>query len=167
MQWGNYNGTPSHTSTLLSALRSKLPAAQLIYEPVCGLTDDITFNSLFNQCSYHAKPGFTATYWNNPDFKGEADATVQLSTPFRFTTLGATAFAPGIELTGFTGRYQTVFRPKKSGNAIFRFQTNGDIRVNINGEEVIKTGNTKTRKIYILYRPKPEKAMKSSLNSNR
>lgn len=143
MQWGNYNGTPSHTSTLLSALRSKLPAAQLIYEPVCGLTDDITFNSLFNQCSYHAKPGFTATYWNNPDFKGEADATVQLSTPFRFTTLGATAFAPGIELTGFTGRYQTVFRPKKSGNAIFRFQTNGDIRVNINGEEVIKTGNIK------------------------
>ncbi|WP_221657143.1 xylan 1,4-beta-xylosidase [Bacteroides salyersiae] len=143
MQWGNYNGTPSHTSTLLSALRSKLPAAQLIYEPVCGLTDDITFNSLFNQCSYHAKPGFTATYWNNPDFKGEADATVQLSTPFRFTTLGATAFAPGIELTGFTGRYQTVFRPKKSGNAIFRFQTNGDIRVNINGKEVIKTGNIK------------------------
>ena len=143
MQWGNYNGTPSHTSTLLSALRSKLPAAQLIYEPVCGLTDDITFNSLFNQCSYHAKPGFTATYWNNPDFKGEADATDQLSTPFRFTTLGATAFAPGIELTGFTGRYQTVFRPKKSGNAIFRFQTNGDIRVNINGEEVIKTGNIK------------------------
>ena len=143
MQWGNYNGTPSHTSTLLSALRSKLPAAQLIYEPVCGLTDDITFNSLFIQCSYHAKPGFTATYWNNPDFKGEADATVQLSTPFRFTTLGATAFAPGIELTGFTGRYQTVFRPKKSGNAIFRFQTNGDIRVNINGEEVIKTGNIK------------------------
>ena len=143
MQWGNYNGTPSHTSTLLSALRSKLPAAQLIYEPVCGLTADITFNSLFNQCSYHAKPGFTATYWNNPDFKGEADATVQLSTPFRFTTLGATAFAPGIELTGFTGRYQTVFRPKKSGNAIFRFQTNGDIRVNINGEEVIKTGNIK------------------------
>ena len=143
MQWGNYNGTPSHTSTLLSALRSKLPAAQLIYEPVCGLTDDITFNSLFNQCSYHVKPGFTATYWNNPDFKGEADATVQLSTPFRFTTLGATAFAPGIELTGFTGRYQTVFRPKKSGNAIFRFQTNGDIRVNINGKEVIKTGNIK------------------------
>ena len=143
MQWGNYNGTPSHTSTLLSALRSKLPAAQLIYEPVCGLTDDITFNSLFNQCSYHAKPGFTATYWNNPDFKGEADATVQLSTPFRFTTLGATAFAPGIELTGFPGRYQTVFRPKKSGNAIFRFQTNGDIRVNINGKEVIKTGNIK------------------------
>lgn len=143
MQWGNYNGTPSHTSTLLSALRAKLPAAQLIYEPVCGLTDDITFNSLFNLCSYHAKPGFTATYWNNPDFKGGADATVQLSTPFRFTTLGATAFAPGIELTGFTGRYQTVFRPKKSGNAIFRFQTNGDIRVNIDGEEVIKTGNIK------------------------
>lgn len=143
MQWGNYNGVPSHTNTLLSALREKQPSSLLIYEPVCGLTDDITFSSLFNQCSYNGKSGFSATYWNNSDFKGEADATAQLSTPFRFTTLGATAFAPGIELTGFTSRYHTVFRPEKSGNAIFRFQTNGNIQVSVNGEEVIKAGNIK------------------------
>ena len=146
MQWGNYNGTPSHTSTLLSAFRKRLPISHLIYEPVCGLTDSITYNSLFDQCSYNGKHGFLASYWNNPDFEGEANAITQLSTPFRFTTLGATAFAPGIKLTEFSSCYQTVFRPQKSGNAIFRFQTNGNIRVSINGEEVIKTGNIKNPK---------------------
>lgn len=39
MQWGNYNGFPSHTVTLLEAIRAKLPQDQIIYEPVCGLTD--------------------------------------------------------------------------------------------------------------------------------
>ncbi|WP_270439215.1 glycoside hydrolase family 3 C-terminal domain-containing protein [Bacteroides bouchesdurhonensis] len=41
MQWGNYNGFPSHTVTLLEGIRAKLPQAQIIYEPICGLTDAI------------------------------------------------------------------------------------------------------------------------------
>ncbi len=43
MQWGNYNGFPSHTVTLLEGLRAKLPEAQIVYEQVlstnhCQLT---------------------------------------------------------------------------------------------------------------------------------
>lgn len=143
MQWGNYNGVPSKTATLLSAIQTKLPASQIYYEQVCGLTDDITLSSLFNQCSDDGKPGFSASYWNNKEFKGTPDATAQLSTPFRFTTLGATAFAPGIELTGFASRYHTVFRPVKSGSAIFRVQTNGNIKASVNGEEVLDQTNIK------------------------
>lgn len=41
MQWGNYNGFPSHTVTLLEGISAKLPQAQIIYEPICGLTDAI------------------------------------------------------------------------------------------------------------------------------
>lgn len=41
MQWGNYNGFPSQTSTLLKAIQQRLPASQIIYEPACGLTDSI------------------------------------------------------------------------------------------------------------------------------
>ncbi|GCB37017.1 glycoside hydrolase family 3 C-terminal domain-containing protein [Bacteroides faecalis] len=41
MQWGNYNGFPSHTVTLLEGIRAKLPQAQIIYELICGLTDAI------------------------------------------------------------------------------------------------------------------------------
>lgn len=143
MQWGNYNGVPSKTATLLSAIQAKLPASQIYYEQVCSLTDDVTLSSLFNQCSDDGKPGFSASYWNNQEFKGTPDATAQLSTPFRFTTLGATAFAPGIELTGFASRYHTVFRPVKSGSAIFRVQTNGNIKASVNGEEVLDQTNIK------------------------
>lgn len=143
MQWGNYNGVPSKTATLLSAIQTKLPASQIYYEQVCSLTDDVTLSSLFNQCSNDGKPGFSASYWNNKEFKGTPDATAQLSTPFRFTTLGATAFAPGIELTGFASRYHTVFRPVKSGSAIFRVQTNGNIKASVNGEEVLDQTNIK------------------------
>ena len=35
MQWGNYNGFPSQTSTLLKSLKKKIPADNLIYEPGC------------------------------------------------------------------------------------------------------------------------------------
>lgn len=143
MQWGNYNGQPSQTATLLSALQSKLPASQIIYEPMCSLTDGITLKSLFNQCSNDGKPGFSVSYWNNQEFKGKPDATDQLSTPFRFTTLGATAFAPGVELTGFAARYHTVLRPVKSGTAVFRFQTNGKIKVSVGGKEIIDRSNIK------------------------
>lgn len=143
MQWGNYNGVPSKTATLLSAIQAKLPASQIYYEQVCSLTDDVTLSSLFNQCSDDGKPGFSASYWNNQEFKGTPDATAQLSTPFRFTTLGATAFAPGIKLTGFASRYHTVFRPVKSGSAIFRVQTNGNIKASVNGEEVLDQTNIK------------------------
>ena len=143
MQWGNYNGVPSKTATLLSAIQAKLPASQIYYEQVCSLTDDVTLSSLFNQCSDDGKPGFSASYWNNQEFKGTPDAITQLSTPFRFTTLGATAFAPGIELTGFASRYHTVFRPVKSGSAIFRVQTNGNIKASVNGEEVLDQTNIK------------------------
>ena len=33
MQWGNYNGFPNHTVTLLEALRKRLPEERLIYVP--------------------------------------------------------------------------------------------------------------------------------------
>ncbi len=35
MQWGNYNGIPAHTVTLLEAVRAKLPEGQVMYEPGC------------------------------------------------------------------------------------------------------------------------------------
>lgn len=40
MQWGNYNGFPSHTVTLLEALRKRLPEEQLIYVPGALYAED-------------------------------------------------------------------------------------------------------------------------------
>lgn len=136
MQWGNYNGIPAHTVTLLEAVRAKLPEGQIIYEPGCDRVDGKTLQSLFDECSINGKPGFLAEYWNNRDREGEVVATDQISTPFHFATTGATTFAPGVEITNFSARYESVFRPSQSGDVAFRFQLDGAVTLIIDGEQV-------------------------------
>lgn len=136
MQWGNYNGIPGHTVTLLEAVRSKLPEGQVMYEPGCDRTSREALQSLFSECSINGKPGFLAEYWNNRTREGEVVATDQISTPFHFATTGATAFAPGVEITDFSARYESVFRPSQSGDVAFRFQLDGEVTLMVDGEQV-------------------------------
>ena len=143
MQWGNYNGFPSHTSTLLEGIRSYLPAEQVVYLQGCGHVDEMTYNSLFGQCSYQGKSGFMAEYWNNQTFAGEPAAEVWNSTPFHFNTLGAAAFAAGVNLTGFAAQYKTVLTPKESGEAVFNLHTNGKLVISVNGEVISEKINVK------------------------
>lgn len=136
MQWGNYNGIPGHTVTLLEAVRSKLPEGQVMYEPGCDRTSREALQSLFSECSINGKPGFSAEYWNNRICEGEVVATDQISTPFHFTTTGATTFAPGVEITNFSARYESVFRPSQFGDVAFRFQLDGEVTLMVDGEQV-------------------------------
>ena len=158
MQWANYNGFPSKTSTLLSAMKEYLPESQLTFTTACGPTDGITFESLFNQCSSNKLSGFNATYWNNREFEGEAAANLQINTPFQFNVLGATTFAAGVNLTNFSGKYQTTFAPTNNCEAIFRVQTNENIRILINGKEVVDKTNIKNpQNLYTLQAKAGEK----------
>lgn len=136
MQWGNYNGIPGHTVTLLEAVRSKLPEGQVMYEPGCDRTSREALQSLFSECSINGKPGFLAEYWNNRTREGEVVATDQISTPFHFATTGATTFASGVEITDFSARYESVFRPSQSGDVAFRFQLDGEVTLMVDGEQV-------------------------------
>lgn len=143
MQWGNYNGTPSHTVTLLKGIQKMLPESQIIYEQVCGHTDSNLWGSLFGQCRSDKGYGFSATYWNNKEFKGQAAAEALQSTPFTFQAAGATVFAPGVQTEGFTATYRTTFRPDHSGEAHFRLSTNGRVWITVNGEAVKEQNNVK------------------------
>ncbi len=138
MQWGNYNGIPGHTVTLLEAVRSKLPEGQVMYEPGCDRTSREALQSLFSECSINGNPGFSAEYWNNRICEGEVVATDQISTPFHFATTGATTFAPGVEITNFSARYESVFRPSQSGDVAFRFQLDGEVTLMVDGEQVVQ-----------------------------
>jgi len=138
MQWGNYNGFPAHTVTLLEALRKALPESQLIYEWGCDRTTDVAVSSLFSECSFEGKKGFVAQYWNSTTAEGQPVATDVLSTPFRLTTMGATAFAAGVNIRNFSARYKTVFLPTRSGDVAFQFQNSGRITLSINGELVTR-----------------------------
>ena len=151
MQWGNYNGFPSHTITLLEGIREYLPESQIIYEPGCDLTSDVTLQSVFQQCSMDGKQGFSAKYWNNTKQEGTPDVTNHISTPFHFITTGATTFAAGINLQDFSASYESVFRPAKSEDIAFRFQTQGITKLSIDGKEVAAGMNFKNKsKVYTL-----------------
>ena len=133
----SYNGIPGHTVTLLEAVRSKLPEGQVLYEPGCDRTSREALQSLFSECSINGKPGFLAEYWNNRTREGEVVATDQISTPFHFATTGATTFAPGVEITDFSARYESVFRPSQSGDVAFRFQLDGEVTLMVDGEQAV------------------------------
>ena len=128
MQWGNYNGFPSHTVTLLEGIRA---------------TNDTTLHSLFNQCNIDGKAGFSATYWNNREYKGKIAATDRLTTPFHFSAEGSTVFAPGVGLKNFTAIYRSTFRPTDSGAATFRVMTNGGVTLFLNGKQIAEATNIK------------------------
>lgn len=150
MQWGNYNGTPSYTITLREGLESLLPDEALLYEPLCGHTDSVTYRSLIGECiNEHGKRGFAATYWNNLDATGEVAATDILSHPFNFCVAGNTVFAPNVALHSFSARYRTTFAPTTSGEAVFRLMTNESVKIFVNGCEVADVVNVKnTKSVY-------------------
>ena len=101
MQWGNYNGMPPHTVTILDGIRKALGSDdRLIYEQGCGWVERAQIQSVFNRCkTADGKPGFSARYWNNVTRDGEPVTTAQVTTPFHFCTSGATVFAPGVNLS--------------------------------------------------------------------
>lgn len=152
MQWGNYNGFPSQTSTLLKGIQHYLSDAQVIYDFGCDHTSSVSIQSLFQQCSINGKQGFTASYWNNKAFPDNStpDVTEHVNTPFHFTTAGATVFAPNVDLGGFSARYESVFHPTKSEEVVFGFQTQGHATLFVNGERATMALNMKSNRAYAM-----------------
>ncbi len=144
MQWGNYNGTPAHTITILEGIKSALGENdKIIYEPVSGLVERSLFRSAFDRCRLGNTQGVLAQYWNNIERKGEVVVEQQLSSAFALCTSGATVFAPGVALTDFSARYSTVFYPDTAGKATLELYVNGKADIKIDGEIVrsIRTGH--------------------------
>lgn len=143
MQWGNYNGMPSHTVTILDGIRNALGADdKLIYEQGCSWVERTLIQSVFSQCKSADGQGFTARYWNNVKHEGTPVTTTQVTTPFRFCTSGATVFAQGVNLTDFSATYNSVLTPLQSGEVVFEIYTYGSGCLRINGEEVKRFRNT-------------------------
>lgn len=137
MQWGNYNGTPAATTTILQGIQQTAGKDdKVVYVPGCSWVERTLTHSVYNQCKSEGGIGFTATYWNNKNFEGEPVATMQMENPFSLCTMGATVFAPGVNLTDFSATYKSVFTPKESGDVVFEMYTCGAGDLLIDGEKV-------------------------------
>lgn len=143
MMWGNYNGVPAHTVTVLDGIRAALGKGdKLIYEQGCPCVGDDLLESVFSECKSEGRPGFSARYWNNVNHEGKVDVETRVMTPFNFCTSGATVFAPGVNLTDFSATYNAIYVPKASGEVIFDVYSFGKGRLLVNQKEAMSFYNS-------------------------
>lgn len=131
--WGNYNGTPVKTITILEGIKS-LSNQEVFYDKGCDLVDDMILESFFNQCTIEGQPGMKATFWNNKERAGAPVTSVHYDQPIRLSTTGQHPFAPGVKLRDFSGVFETILKPVESGEIVFRLQSIGDYRLSVNDE---------------------------------
>ncbi|MGB8358793.1 MAG: xylan 1,4-beta-xylosidase [Bacteroidales bacterium] len=138
MLWGNYNGTPIRTITVLEGIRSKLPANKTIYDKACDIVDSKVIVSFVPECFIDGKQGFKATYWNNNGMAGDPVADLRLTGPLKLATEGKHELAPGVKLEGFSAKFETEFTPARSEEIVFRCGAAGSFELLVNGESVRK-----------------------------
>jgi beta-glucosidase len=119
MLWGNYNGKPVHTTTILAGIRAKLGQDRVVYDKACDLVENKVTQSYFSRTSSEGKKGFTATYWNNRAWQGDAVIADQVDHPIKMTTAGDHEFASGVKLVGFSALYSTEFESEETEDMVF------------------------------------------------
>jgi beta-glucosidase len=138
LMWGNYNGTPFHTITVLDGIRTKLPSTQIVYDKGCDLAEKMVTVSALGECAFEGKPGINATYWNNRDLKGDIAATERILHPINLTTFGQHEFSKGVHLENFSGKFETIYRPSQSGDIMFKLEACGSCELTVNGDTLAK-----------------------------
>lgn len=144
MLWGNYNGTPIRTITILEGIQSKLPSERIFYDKACDLVEDKVTHSYIGRSQFDGKPGFKATYWNNRDFTGDIVTTQNIINPVKLTTAGQHEFAHGVKLEDFSAKYETVYTADKDEEITFNYGATGYFELFVNGESIVKTYNWRT-----------------------
>ena len=134
LMWGNYNGTPNHTITILDGIKTK--QKKLFYHACCDLTYDKVMESLMaSQCSFEGKKGIKGTFWNNRKMEGKPVTIQYYTQPIAVTTFGMHNFAPGVQLEDFSAKYETVFTPQESGEYVVNVDGCGHFELFIDGQQ--------------------------------
>ena len=134
MMWGNYNGTPNKTVTILDGIKAK--QKKLVYLPGCDLTfDKVMECHIASECvAPDGKKGLRGIFWNNRNMEGKPVSTQYYTNPLAVTTFGMHNFAPGVQLEDFSAKYETVFTPKESGEYVVNVDGTGHFELYIDGE---------------------------------
>ena len=144
MMWGNYNGTPNHTVTILDGICGKLKIkkerlnknSKLFYAPGCDLTyDKVMECHMATECTApDGKKGLKGTFWTNTNMEGKPFTTEYYTQPLAVTTNGMHVFAPNLPIEDFSAKYETTFAPKEAGEYVLNVEGTGDFSVYVNGE---------------------------------
>ena len=135
MMWGNYNGTPNHTVTILDGIKAK--QKKLLYLPGCDLTNDKVMEChIATECTTpDGKKGLKGTFWNNVNMEGKPFTTEYYTKPVNVTTAGMHVFAANLPIEDFSAKYETTFTPKEAGEYVVNVESTGHFELYINGEK--------------------------------
>ncbi len=139
MMWGNYNGTPNTTVTILDGILKKQGTRgkkQVFYAPGCDLTyDKVMECHMATECTApDGKKGLKGTFWTNTEWKGKPFTTEYYTKPLAVTTNGMHVFAANLPIEDFSAKYETTFAPKEAGEYVLNVEGTGDFSVYVNGE---------------------------------
>ena len=139
MMWGNYNGTPNTTVTILDGILKKQGTRgkkQVFYAPGCDLTyDKVMECHMATECTApDGKKGLKGTFWTNTEWKGKPFTTEYYTKPLAVTTNGMHVFAANLPVEDFSAKYETTFAPKEAGEYVLNVEGTGDFSVYVNGE---------------------------------
>ena len=144
MLWGNYNGTPMKTITILNGIISKLAANSVVFDKACDLVENKVTKSYFSYTSVDGKKGFKATYWNNRERSGDIVITTQIENPLKLTTAGDHEFASGVNLVAFSALYETEFDAPETEEIVFKIGATGYFELLVNGQSISRFNNWRT-----------------------
>ena len=136
MQWGNYSGYPIHTVTILDGIEKKLRGyGSVKYVDGCGHVSNTVRESRFAALTTpDGRAGMEACYWNNTKMEGKQAATATYTNAINLNNGGNTAFAAGVELASFSGRYKALFKAQKDEEVTFELEADDGYRIIINGD---------------------------------
>ncbi len=134
MMWGNYNGVPNQTVTILEGIKAK--QKKITYLPACDLTyDKVMECRMEGECKTpDGKKGLRGTFWNNTEMEGKPVTTEYYTKPLAVTTNGMHYFAHGVNLEDFSAKYETTFSPNEAGEFVINVEGTGHFELYVNGE---------------------------------
>ena len=134
MMWGNYNGTPNTTVTILDGIKAK--TKKLFYAQGCDLTyDQVMECHMAMECTApDGKKGLKGTFWTNTEMEGKPFTTEYYTKPLAVTTNGMHVFAANLPIEDFSAKYETTFAPKEAGEYVLNVDGTGEFEVLVNGQ---------------------------------
>ena len=151
MLWGNYNGKPQRTISILNGIKSKVAASSIVYDKACDAVESKVTQTYFSKTNAGGKQGFKATYWNNRERTGDVVATDQITNAFKITTAGDHEFASGVKLVEFSAKYETEFTAPETEEIVFKAGATGYFELFVNGKSLARYNNWRTLPSRIAY----------------
>ena len=136
MMWGNYSGTPKHTTTILDGIKEKLTDSEVIYKKGCECVGETWSESKLGQINGAGQKGLYAEFFDNMSMSGIPVWKGNL-TKIDYDIWDSKPFIDGLPMSGFSAIMTGTYTPDKDEVMMVSYKSD-NCMVTINGENMMK-----------------------------